>query len=334
MGVAMRYESEREIRARIEATRDRMGDTIEEIGDRVNPDRLQREFKARAREEVDEFKDNMKRKARNKMRDMEHEVADRGRGLWDTIRDNPIPAGMIGVGLAWLMASGSDRGGSERGYGEHRGYPNYPDRPTYRAYPSGVGRGFRPGHMESDEYGSRDGGHDNAGRIRDGAEHAADRVREGAEDAVDRVRDEARHAAEAAREKTSELAHRASEGWDEARDRAGELAHQAQYRARRVEHRVEDAVRDNPMAAGMVAAALGFAAGLMIPETRKEHELMGPARDRLLDRAQETAHRAADKAREVAKETASTAAEQAVDELWAGDDDNEPQGMSGPGRGI
>jgi ElaB/YqjD/DUF883 family membrane-anchored ribosome-binding protein len=358
----MSEESEREIRERIEATRARMGDTIEEIGDRVNPDRVQRELKARAREQVDDFKHTVKQKARDKMRDVEHGVTDRGRGLWDTIKENPIPAGMVGVGLAWLVANGrnrdderSSRGSRHLAAGDHRDYPGRGDYPGYGAYPESANRDYGRGYMTAtgEETHARGTGmgmgmeasvpvgrpypggerssHDTEG-VREGARDAAARVREGAEHAVDRVREEAQHAADTVREKGSEIAHRASEGIDDARHRVEDWADQAQERARRAEHRVEDAVRDHPMAAGMIAAALGFAAGMMIPETQKEHEMMGPTRDRMLDRAQETARRAGQQAKEVARDTASASAEAAMDEMWPGGSGPERSSVTEPGR--
>lgn len=361
----MREESEREIRERIEATRARMGTTIEEIGDRVNPDRVQRELKTRAREQVDDFKHTIKQKARDKMRDMEDEVTDRGRGLWETIRENPIPAGMVGVGLAWLITNrkGDDEQGSDRsvgrttgGYRGYRGYRGHSDDPGSGGYPETAAalgyragymgatggerpaRGAGPGHgLESSvplgrHYEDRSPSGDATGGMREGAREAAESVREGAHHAADRVREEARHAADVVREKGSDLADRASEGFDEARDRVEHWADEAQHRARRAEHRVEDAVRDHPMAAGMIAAALGFAAGMMIPETDKEHELMGATRDRMLDRAQDAARHAADKAKDVAKETAGASAERAVEEAWPDSHGRERSSITEPGR--
>gem|GEM_PF-2465208 len=358
----MREESEREIRARIDATRARMGDTIEEIGDRVNPDRLKRELRTRAREEVDDFKHNVKQKARDTMHDAEHEVKERGRSLWETVKANPIPAGMVGVGLAWLVANGRSDDDVDEAYRRRTrrmSAGGYPYDPAYREH-----AGNRPGAMSRDYYGGdpahldparlgyetgymsargeepagrgmgrgREGGREGTehmgDRVREGAEHAADRV----EHAADRVREGAHDAADAVKEKASELTHRASERMDDARHRVEDWADDAQDRVRRAEHRVEGAVRDHPMAAGMVAAALGFAAGLMIPESQTEHEMMGPTRDRVLDRAQDTVHRAADKAKDVAKETASKSAERAVDEMWSGGKGTERPPMTDPGR--
>jgi ElaB/YqjD/DUF883 family membrane-anchored ribosome-binding protein len=354
--------SERAIRERIEATRARMGDTIEEIGDRVNPDRLQRELKERARDQVDELKQTAKQKARETMKGVEHGVADTGRGLWDTIKENPIPAGMVGIGLAWLVANGKrddhhhhrDRGyPASRGYASSRGYDTSRGYSTTRGYTtSGVpgDRGYG-GHPEAGAVGfgsgytapgggPRGGGLESTTPIHQSYQGADSQERnrgmgDRVEEAADRVRDEAGELAESVREKGSELTHRASEGFHDVRDRAEHWMDDAQDSVRRAEHRVEDAVREHPMAAGAVAVALGFAAGMMIPETRKEHEMMGPTRDRLLDRAQETVGRAQDKAQEVARETASAAAERAVDEIWSGGDDHGERAhppMTEPGR--
>lgn len=332
----MHRESEQAVQERIEATRERMGHTIERIGDRVNPDRVQRELKNRARDQVDEFKSNVKRKARSTMRGMEHGVSEKGRGIWAAIRENPIPAGMIGMGAAWLVANGS------------RSHDRYPADDAYRRYPGGF-----------DEYGAAPTGYTDTGEeLRQRTERGSgaystgytgtagsrsvgdmeeesgrmDQAKDRAADAVENVREKGEDAMHSARQKGSEMAHRAEEGMHHARDRARDWSREARYRARRAEHRIEDSVRENPMTAGAIAAALGFAAGMMIPETRKEHELMGRTRDRMLDRAQDTARQATRKAKDVARETASRTAEEAVDEVWSDTDENREDSVSEPTR--
>ncbi len=47
-------------------------------------------------------------------------------------------------------------------------------------------------------------------------------------------------------------------------------------------------LQENPLAVGTLAVGVGAAVGLAIPETSKEHEVMGEARDNLVDKAQET----------------------------------------------
>ncbi len=72
----------------------------------------------------------------------------------------------------------------------------------------------------------------------------------------------------------------------------------------------------NPLALGLIAIVIGALIGALIPETRKEHELMGPTRDQLAEKAQATVSDIAHKAGAVAA-TAQTAAHDAFDK--AGD---------------
>jgi hypothetical protein len=90
-----------------------------------------------------------------------------------------------------------------------------------------------------------------------------------------------------------------------ARDTVGNVVEGAQHQARRVEDRFNSALRENPLAVGAVALALGAAAGLAIPQTRKENEWMGEARDNLVDTAQSVAHDTLEQVQQAAERVAS-----------------------------
>lgn len=317
----MSRESEEEVLRRIEATRERMGETIERIGDRVHPDRVQHELKARAREQVDELKHNVKRKAKNTMDDVQHGVREKGRGVWDTIRENPLPAGMVGVGLAWLMANGT-RHSDDATY---RSNASPFDRPGGYDRHQPVPNRYRP--LESASYAYDDDlafDHDFDDDDQSAIGDAADQIRAKSFDALDDARGKGQHAAYAAREKGGELADSAREqvrsarrGIRHAGSAARGWASDAEHSARRAERRVEHAIEDNPFAAGAVAMALGLAAGLMIPESDREREMMGPTRARLKDQAETKAREVADRAHDAVRETASKSAKRAVDEVWS-----------------
>jgi hypothetical protein len=68
----------------------------------------------------------------------------------------------------------------------------------------------------------------------------------------------------------------------------------------------------NPLALGLIAMVIGALIGALIPESRKEHELMGPTRDQLADKAQATLEDLSHKAGVVAG-VAQTAAQGALD---------------------
>jgi len=69
-------------------------------------------------------------------------------------------------------------------------------------------------------------------------------------------------------------------------------------------------IQDHPLAVGAVALALGAAVGMAIPATRYESELLGNARQDLLDKAQNTAADLIDKAKEVVTEAGHNIGEQ------------------------
>lgn len=70
-------------------------------------------------------------------------------------------------------------------------------------------------------------------------------------------------------------------------------------------------IEENPLAVGAVALALGAAVGMALPATRYEEQLMGQARQDLLDKAQNTASDLLDKGRQVVTEAGRVVSEQA-----------------------
>ncbi|HEX2165999.1 MAG TPA: DUF3618 domain-containing protein [Longimicrobiales bacterium] len=377
----MNERSEREIRESIETTRARMGETIEQIGDRVNPDRVKADLKARARDQIDGVKDNMKRKARNTMRDVEHGVSDTGRGIWATIRENPVPAGMVGVGVAWLLAN-------RRNADTHRHYeydtystgPAVPYRAGYTGSRYTEGRAYTgsgdydstssAGYDSTTGYGTASGygAAGSTAAYEAGTTGATGGLNRGYQDRVDarttgfaagagsaQWSDDSNGQSEGMRERASEAVHQAGERVgnvvDDARERAGEMVHGAQervggavhgtrdrvssmaqsakYRAQSAEHRVEESLRENPVAAGAMALAIGMAAGLMIPESDREHQMLGKARERVMDKAQDAVRRSADKLHDAARDAAGESARHAVDEVWPVGDEGQSSESTG-----
>jgi ElaB/YqjD/DUF883 family membrane-anchored ribosome-binding protein len=318
-----------------------MGETIEQIGDRVNPERVKADLKASARNKIHEAGDNMKRKARNTMRDVEHGVSDTGRSIWATIRENPVPAGMVGVGLAWLIANRRDAA-EHHEYGTYSTGPAVPYRPGYvgggsGAYGSAGDFGATGSYTESGAYGAT-GGYSPAS-----AANVAGFREEGPAQESEGLRDKASNALHEVGDRIGDAQERVGEAVHGARERVGHAAHETQERmsswaqqaknsAQRAEMRVEDSLRENPVAAGAMALAIGVAAGLMIPETRREHEVMGSTRDRVLDKAQDTVRRSADRMHEAASDAAAETARHVVDEVWPGTEEGQPEGFSEPRR--
>jgi hypothetical protein len=99
---------------------------------------------------------------------------------------------------------------------------------------------------------------------------------------------------------------------------AGPLADRGRHTAADALHRVRDAgqgtrqgmrrmARENTLTAGLIAAGIGVAIGFVLPETERENELLGEARDSMLDRATTAAKGAAKQVQETATKAAGEA---------------------------
>jgi hypothetical protein len=295
-----------EIRAGIEQTRSEMTETIDAIQERLSPQHLKEQVKGQVR-------DATIGKAEEIMRNAGDTINEARYGVMETIRQNPIPAAMVGIGLGWLFMN--RRSGSARGYeryyerGEYRGA-----QPYYGGQRDYAGARYMYGAAQPD---------DDSGMIERGQRavgHTLHRAQETAGDVVSRAQETVGDVASQAQETVSGMASQAQES-------AGYIAHQAQYQAQRLEDRFERTLYENPLAVGAVAVALGTAVGFALPQTQRENELLGEARDNLVDRAQSLAHDTMEKVQRVAgdvvDEVQTTAQERAREQGLMGGQEQE-----------
>ena len=228
--------------------------------------------------------------------------------LWKIARQHPGPAAVIGVGIAWMLTE-STKGDDRAEYGYRPGYAG--------AYGYSGRRGYETGY--AGDYGDYDEGE---GRVSSALHTAGDKVSSAAGTAKDAVTDAASTAKDAvvgaastAKDAVVGAKERVSEAAGTARERASELSWQARerarYRARQARVGFWETMEERPLALGAAAIALGVVAGLMIPSTRKEDELMGETRDRLMDRAKEVGGEALEKGKQVATVAVDTLKEEA-----------------------
>jgi len=285
------------IRAEIDRTRQDMSRTAGALEERLSPAHIKEQaadVKQAALDQFHEAKNEIKddiareiRQAKSAVRDatvgrVEHmvedvreSVSDMGTGIRETIRANPIPAAMIGLGLGWLLMSNSRR---------RRSYDREWVGPGYRRGGRSLTRGVKQG----------------ASQLVDQAEGVAHDVGEKAQELAHEARERAVHAV------------------DDARDTGRRVARRAETTLRQAEWSVENTLRDNPLAAGAIALAVGAAIGLALPHTRSEDEWMGQAKEKLLDRGKGVADNALENV------------EQKVDELTSSTKPQEDSPTSGP----
>ncbi len=296
-------------RTRIEATRAEMGETIEAIKDRLNPQHLAEQAKETVREAtlgraqeaashaVDAAKDAVGGAvdtARQAMSNVSDTARDAGSSMMETIKRNPAAVGLIGIGLSWLCMSNwrereEHRTGDRRyAYDELRGSEIPLEYQGQSQYQSVTQFGEQP-----------------AGAA--GVSRTWHEARDKVSDVTGQVQEKAGEIASRAKEKAGDLANRAQH-------KVGELGSEAAFKAQKAGYAFQDMLNSNPVAAGAVALGVGAALGMMIPETEAENRWMGEARDQLVDRAQEKAQDVKERAQTVAQEAMHAAKETAREE--------------------
>jgi ElaB/YqjD/DUF883 family membrane-anchored ribosome-binding protein len=111
----------------IEVTRDEMTDTVQTIGERLDPANV-----------VQGAKDTVREATVGRVEQMTSDVmetaTDTGSGIVETIRRNPLPAAMAAIGIGWLLMNRSDGRGSYRS--SERSNDSWRDRERYGSHGS------------------------------------------------------------------------------------------------------------------------------------------------------------------------------------------------------
>jgi hypothetical protein len=176
-------------------------------------------------------------------------ITEPGFKITNVIRENPIPAAMLGVSLGWLVWSVRQ----QRTFGESSRYAGQP--------------------LE------RDRSDVTAGEYAPDTDLESNFVESGAGfDAKERVSERAGQIADKVKATGNKLGERA-------KNAAGKVAEKTRAGTRNV----QEQFFESPLAIGTATLAAGLATGLMVPATRRESELVGDVRDRLVDRVQNLA---------------------------------------------
>ena len=257
-------ERTRELQAEIADTREELSETIEAIQERLRPGNIMSNatdsIKDKARESVRGLTDNAGERASGMMRQSRRTAND----VVENVKKNPMPALMIGAGVAWMLM---DRSRKDNGRSQNmRGRAWASGASGQRSYGYGEpGVGYQRNYVE-------------AGTGFDLDENEA------AYSDVDYS---------SGRGITSNVSDRASHVMDSAKDRW-------QQTARSTTNGLQRLMRDNPLLVGAAAVLVGAAVGAALPETERENEMMGEARDNVVNQAQEMAQNAASTVKEVA----------------------------------
>lgn len=215
-----------------------------------------------------------------------------GRNLVETVRDNPVPATLLTIGLGWMMMSG--RNGARHQYGALVPAGDRQDLPR-EEYPTTAERAAAAaGHTAS---GARERLRGMGESVRAGQEATV----HGTSHAAHAVGDRARHGWESTRAGAGTAMGRTRDAVGGAMDGIGQGMRGMGQRSRAAGRSMSGFFEENPMAVGALAIAAGAALAAFLPRTRMEDETLGPLRQRALDegraRVGDLADEAADRTR-------------------------------------
>lgn len=251
-----------EVEAEVEASRDDLDRNVEALKQKMTPGQL--------------F-DEAARMLGGSGREVAHRFAEQAKA-------NPMPLAVVGLGLAWLMAS--NRSASSMASGAYVGEPRSFARDPTMPYDGGA-----------------------AGGLKDRAHAAGERAQEMMEGVQERLAGARASAADATRSAGESMSAMAAT----ARDRASHVGHQAQ-------RTFMDTLESEPLLIAGLGLVVGAAIGASLPHTAAEDRMMGDRRDRLMEKGKQLAQTGLEKAGAAAQATYGAAKA----ELSGGEGDERP----------
>lgn len=247
----MTHQTTEDIEREIERDRARIDQTIHAIGDRLSPGQLLDQAMGYMRSGGGEMASNLAR----------------------SVKDNPLPVILTGVGLAWLIAASTTRNGSQG---------------------------------PSPAYDSSTGWRDAAERARS-AVAALKREAHETESAFQERVTAARAAALSMKQDAGELADAFRQRVDDYMRRAETAVDNLKDSARHAQTRVEDLYASQPLIAGAIGVAAGALIGALVPPTQVENRTIGAVGDAVRGTAREMASQALERGEALAGEATRAA---------------------------
>lgn len=236
----------------------------------------------------------------------------------DSVKENPIPAAIAGVSIGYMVMQGQGQKEPDYRYGYQSQSYGQPDM------------GQKAGDMVN-RAGQKVG--DLAGNVGDkvgqAASNVGDTVGNVAGNVGDTVGNVAGNVGDTMGNVASNVGDTVGNIAGNVGDTVGNVAEGVQYQTRQAKNQLQRMMEENPLMLGAVALAAGAAIGILLPSTQPEKELMGEARDNLLDKAQEvvgdTLHKVGNVAQTVTDEVQHTVKEEAQNQGLLGNDKQQNQ---------
>jgi ElaB/YqjD/DUF883 family membrane-anchored ribosome-binding protein len=299
-----------DLQREIDADRQRIGDRIDAIQERMSPGQLVDEVLAYAKGSGG---------------------GEYVRNLGHALKDNPVPVALMGISLAWLMAKQQTPASSVTTSSADldSDYPLYQvEGPVRRIGPPETESGVRYSHFAdtsgrrlkalTDEAGHR-AGHfmDDAGKTYRGFTDATGRQIEQIADETGAMFDAASGWASKTwtqvKDTASNIGTRASDAASSISQRSASAGTSMQGQASKLNEAILTHFREQPLVGGALAFAVGAAIGAALPHTETEDEYLGEAADAAKDTVAAQASTMMDQGTEIASDAYTKAVSVASD---------------------
>ncbi len=221
--------------------------------------------------------------------------------LGNSIKNQPLPAALVGIGLSWLMISSGSRtsegAASSRRSGEMR---QRMDEAKQRLREARL-------RLREEKTSRMNEARQKMQEVRGKVEDTAGRTKESLGGVSQSVSDRMQRMSEKARQ-----TRRSAREWSH---RVGEAGHRSRERVQQARSNFSQAVETQPLLLGVLGIAAGILFGAMLPRTRREDAVLGPAKESLKEQAVETGREQVEKGRQIAAAAAETAREEAERQL-------------------
>lgn len=310
--------SPEEIEADIRRTRAEMDKTIDALQQRIHPRELWSDL-------VSMFRSKSKSKKSSGDGSQAASTAKKvGRKTLEMVRDHPVPAVLLTTAVTTLIYETATRRGRPRHRLIHQQEPtmhsgSYVHAQTGRPYYQSsehLGQGRLP-YEQAEHSGSSSDEPGMMKRAGEGAREVGSQVGEKMSQAGHQVREQAGQMGE----KMSQVGHSMREGvshmgekMSDAGSRVREGASQVGEQMRQSMQQTREFIEERPITVGIGALALGLLAGLLIPGTRREEQMMGEQAEHAMQRGKEMGREMYQRGAKVAEEAVEAATEAASHE--------------------
>jgi uncharacterized protein DUF3618 len=293
-----------------ERTRLELANTIEELRDRLTPGEVLDEALDYASDgDVGAFLRNLRRQ----------------------VVDNPLPAGLMGMGVAWLLvASAFGRGGNGATPGKRAARNGSDIAAGTRARASAVAESARATGADFVDS-ARATGAGLADSARATGADLAESARATGADLADSARSARDEIAGSTRRSVHDLGNRAAAVRADATNRAIEVVNEIGHSSRAASRAVLDFAHEQPLIIAAAGLVLGAIIGAVLPSTEIEASLIGESSDAAKERLRQAAGEQYAKAKEMAMRTAEAALDGNASGPLSDDGAAKPEFGPGPG---